>query len=139
MLAWSEAEAATRAIIEQLDVRGGGPHTEAIALSGGNQQKIVIGREIGRRHRVLVAAHPTRGVDVGAIRRIREALLEERRAGRAVLLLSADLDELFALADRILVLYRGRVLAEAKTESWSVETLGRAMAGSPPPPTEESA
>ncbi len=127
---WARAEAWTKKAIADLDVRGGGPRTEAITLSGGNQQKIVLGREIGRSHRVLIAAHPTRGVDVGAIRLIRQALLAERREGRAVLLLSADLDELFALADRIIVMYRGRIVGEAATEAWTVEALGRAMAGS---------
>lgn len=129
LLDWERAAAMTEKVIAELDVRGGGPDTEALALSGGNQQKIVLGREIGRTHSVLVAAHPTRGVDIGAIRRIRQALLEERRAGRAVLLLSADLDELFALCDRIIVLYRGRVVGEARTEDWTLEGLGRAMAG----------
>jgi len=138
LIARTELEAATKQVMKSLDVRGGNAgdtSTEALALSGGNQQKIVVGREIGRQHRVLIAAHPTRGVDVGAIRHIREALLDERNQGRAVLLLSSDLDELFALADRIIVLYRGRIASEAPTEEWTVEALGRAMAGSRPAET----
>jgi ABC-type uncharacterized transport system ATPase subunit len=76
-----------------------------------------------------VAAHPTRGVDVGAIRRIREVLLAERAEGRGVLLVSTDLDELFALADRLIVLYRGKVVGEGPIEDWTIDDLGRHMAG----------
>jgi simple sugar transport system ATP-binding protein len=100
----------TRAILERLDVRPPDPSAPARALSGGNQQKVVVGRELSRRPRVLVCAQPTRGVDVGAIERIHEELLGVRAAGCAVLLLSAELDELTGLADRIAVLYRGRVV-----------------------------
>ncbi|MGZ3408292.1 MAG: heme ABC transporter ATP-binding protein, partial [Polyangia bacterium] len=78
-------------------------------LSGGNQQKVVVGRELGRDLSVLVCAQPTRGVDVGAVERIHAELAHARVAGKAVLLVSADLDELLALSDRIGVLYRGRV------------------------------
>ena len=86
------------------------PRAPMASLSGGNQQKVVVGRELGREHGVLVCAQPTRGVDVGAIERIHAELAHARVAGKAVLLVSADLDELLALADRIGVLYRGRVV-----------------------------
>jgi simple sugar transport system ATP-binding protein len=94
-------------VIERLDLRPADPTVPAGALSGGNQQKIVVGREMARRPGVLVCAQPTRGVDVGAIERIHGELLALRQSGGAILLISAELDELVALADRIGVLYRG--------------------------------
>jgi general nucleoside transport system ATP-binding protein len=99
----------TRRIIERLDVRPAEPDASIAALSGGNQQKVVVGRELLRNLSVLVCAQPTRGVDVGAIERIHSELAHARTGGKAVLLISADLDELLALSDRIGVLYRGRV------------------------------
>jgi simple sugar transport system ATP-binding protein len=101
--------AEVRRIVERLDVRppdGGAPMS---SLSGGNQQKVVVGRELSQELSVLVCAQPTRGVDVGAVERIHAELAHARVAGKAILLVSADLDELFALCDRIGVLYRGRV------------------------------
>ena len=99
----------TMRIIERLDVRPPEPRALMASLSGGNQQKVVVGRELQRELGVLVCAQPTRGVDVGAIERIHAELAHARVAGKAVLLISADLDELLALSDRIGVLYRGRV------------------------------
>jgi ABC-type uncharacterized transport system ATPase subunit len=99
----------TRRIIERLDVRPPEPRAPMSSLSGGNQQKVVVGRELLRELSVLVCAQPTRGVDVGAVERIHAELAHARVAGKAVLLVSADLDELLALSDRIGVLYRGRV------------------------------
>jgi ABC-type uncharacterized transport system ATPase subunit len=99
----------TRKIIERLDVRPPEPGWPVAMLSGGNQQKVVVGRELLRELSVLICAQPTRGVDVGAIERIHAELAHARVAGKAVLLISADLDELLALSDRIGVLYRGRV------------------------------
>jgi simple sugar transport system ATP-binding protein len=96
-------------ILERLDVRPADPRARAAALSGGNQQKVVVGRELERAPSVLVCAQPTRGVDVGAAARIHDELLAVRQAGGAVLLVSADLDELLALSDRVAVLYRGRL------------------------------
>ncbi|HXU74855.1 MAG TPA: ABC transporter ATP-binding protein [Polyangia bacterium] len=100
----------TRSVIDRLDVRPPEPRATMATLSGGNQQKVVVGRELSREHGVLVCAQPTRGVDVGAIERIHAEIAHARVAGKAVLLVSADLDELFALADRIGVLFRGRVV-----------------------------
>jgi simple sugar transport system ATP-binding protein len=94
------------------DVRPPDPNARARALSGGNQQKVLLLRELGRRLGILVCAQPTRGVDIGAIAEIHARLLALADAGCAILLLSAELDELFAVADRTLVLYRGRVVAE---------------------------
>jgi simple sugar transport system ATP-binding protein len=99
-----------RRVIERLDVRPPDAEARLLAMSGGNQQKVVVGRELfGRQLALLVCAQPTRGVDVGAIERIHHELAHARIAGKSVLLISADLDELLTLSDRIGVLYRGRV------------------------------
>jgi len=99
-------------LIEEFDVRGGGPLTLASALSGGNQQKVVVAREVARDPLVLVAAQPTRGLDVGAIEYLHRRLLKERDDGRAILLVSLELDEVMSLSDRILVMYEGEIVAE---------------------------
>src|SRR5213079_3608866 len=101
-----------RVLIKQFDVRGGGPLTRAGGLSGGNQQKVVAAREIARDPKVLIAAQPTRGLDVGAIEYLHRRLVEERAEGRAILLVSLELDEALSLSDRILVMYEGRIVAE---------------------------
>jgi ABC-type uncharacterized transport system ATPase subunit len=117
-----------RRVLKEFDVRGGGPQTPAFALSGGNQQKVVIAREIDGDPRVLVAAQPTRGLDVGAIEFVHRRLVEERDEGRAVLLVSLELDEILSLSDRILVLYEGEIVAEFGPDA-SDEELGIAMTG----------
>ena len=117
-----------RELLRQFDVRGGGPATRASALSGGNQQKLVLAREIGRDPRVLLAAQPTRGLDVGAIEFVHRRLVEERDEGRAILLVSLELDEILSLSDRILVMYEGRIVGEYGPDV-SEETLGIAMTG----------
>jgi general nucleoside transport system ATP-binding protein len=117
-----------RELLRQFDVRGGGPNTRASALSGGNQQKVVLAREIGRDPRVLLAAQPTRGLDVGAIEFVHRRLVEERDEGRAILLVSLELDEILSLSDRILVMYEGRIVGEYASDV-SEETLGIAMTG----------
>jgi general nucleoside transport system ATP-binding protein len=101
-----------RELLTQFDVRGGGPQTLASALSGGNQQKVVLAREIGRGPSVLIAAQPTRGLDVGAIEFVHRRLVEARDNGKAVLLVSLELDEIISLSDRTLVLYEGEIVAE---------------------------
>ena len=88
-------------------MRGGGPATPASALSGGNQQKVVLAREIDARPAVLIAAQPTRGLDVGAIEFVHRRLIAERDEGRGVLLVSLELEEIFSLSDRILVMFEG--------------------------------
>jgi simple sugar transport system ATP-binding protein len=115
-------------LLKEFDVRGGGPQTLAAALSGGNQQKVVIARELSRDPRVLVAAQPTRGLDVGAIEFVHRRLVAERDEGKAVLLVSLELDEILSLSDRILVLYEGRIVAEYGPDV-SDEELGIAMTG----------
>ncbi|HEU6443603.1 MAG TPA: ABC transporter ATP-binding protein [Gaiellaceae bacterium] len=120
--------ARARGLLEAFDVRGGGPITKASALSGGNQQKVVVAREVGRDPRVLLAAQPTRGLDVGAIEFVHRRLVEERDQGRAILLVSLELDEILSLSDRILVMFEGRVVGEY-TPDVSPEDLGVAMIG----------
>ena len=117
-----------RRLLEEYDVRGGTPEAPASTLSGGNQQKVVIAREIGADPDVLVAAQPTRGLDVGAIEFVHRRLVAERDAGRAVLLVSLELDEVRSLADRILVIYEGRIVGELPPAA-SEEELGLLMAG----------
>jgi simple sugar transport system ATP-binding protein len=117
-----------RRLVGEFDVRGGTPETPARALSGGNQQKVVIAREVSGNPDALVAAQPTRGLDVGAIEFVHRRLLAERAAGRAVLLLSLELDEVRSLADRILVIYEGRIVGEVSSSA-SDEELGLLMTG----------
>jgi simple sugar transport system ATP-binding protein len=115
-------------LIRDYDVRGGGPNTTAGSLSGGNQQKVVIAREIEAEPEVLVAAQPTRGLDVGAIEYVHRRLVQARDAGKGVLLVSLELEEIRSLSDRILVLYEGRIVGEYTPET-SEEELGLAMTG----------
>jgi simple sugar transport system ATP-binding protein len=117
-----------KALLKAFDVRGGGPQTPARALSGGNQQKVVVAREVENDPRVLIAAQPTRGLDVGAIEFVHRRLVEERDEGRAVLLLSLELDEVLSLSDRILVMYEGELVAEYGPDV-TEEELGVAMLG----------
>jgi ABC-type uncharacterized transport system ATPase subunit len=117
-----------RRLLREFDVRGGGPSARASALSGGNQQKVVIAREVGRDPRVLVAAQPTRGLDVGAIEYVHKRLITVRDEHKAVLLVSLELEEILSLSDRILVLYEGRVAGEYGPDV-SEEELGVAMIG----------
>jgi general nucleoside transport system ATP-binding protein len=117
-----------RGILRQFDVRGGGPQTLASALSGGNQQKVVVGRELSRDPQVLLAAQPTRGLDVGAIEFVHRRLVEARNGDAAVLLVSLELDEILSLSDRILVIYEGRIAGEYPPDV-SEEELGLAMTG----------
>jgi ABC-type uncharacterized transport system ATPase subunit len=117
-----------RRLIGEFDVRGGGPETAADALSGGNQQKVILAREIDRDPRILVAAQPTRGLDVGAIEFVHRRLIEERDSGRAILLVSLELEEILSLSDRILVMYEGNVVAEFGPDA-TADELGMAMLG----------
>jgi general nucleoside transport system ATP-binding protein len=120
--------ARARRLLKEFDVRGGGPQTRASALSGGNQQKVVLAREVSRGPRVLIAAQPTRGLDVGAIEFVHRRLVEERDAGKAVLLVSLELEEVLSLADRILVIYEGELVGEFPP-TVTQEELGVAMTG----------
>ncbi len=115
--------------IADFDIRTPSERVLASNLSGGNQQKVVIAREIGRNPQLLVAAQPTRGLDVGAIEFVHGQILSERSAGRAVLLVSLELEEVLSLADRILVMYEGRIVKEFVTDEADAETLGYYMTG----------
>lgn len=117
-------------IIEQYDVRSGqGSITKAGAMSGGNQQKAIIGREIDKNPELLVAVQPTRGLDVGAIEYIHKQLVAQRDAGKAVLLVSLELDEVMDVSDRILVMYEGEIVGEFDPKKTTEEELGLYMAG----------
>jgi general nucleoside transport system ATP-binding protein len=124
----SRMVARARTLIREFDVRGGGPFTRAGGLSGGNQQKVVAAREIARDPKVLIAAQPTRGLDVGAIEYLHRRLVAERDEGRAILLVSLELDEILSLSDRILVIYEGEIVGEHAGEV-SEEKLGLEMLG----------
>jgi simple sugar transport system ATP-binding protein len=117
-----------RDLIGEFDVRGGGPLTRAGGLSGGNQQKLVAAREIARDPKVLIAAQPTRGLDVGAIEYLHRRIVAERDEGRAILLVSLELDEILSLSDRILVMYEGEIVGE-HTGEVSEEQIGLEMLG----------
>nr|WP_246390350.1 ABC transporter ATP-binding protein [Nocardioides soli] len=119
----------TLRIIDEYDVRTPGPDVLARALSGGNQQKLIVGREMSGEPTLLIAAHPTRGVDVGAQAAIWRHIKDARRNGLAVLLISADLDELIGLSDRIEVILRGRFVGTFDPGDVTPERLGSAMTG----------
>ncbi len=116
-------------LIKTYDIRTPGPKVAAAALSGGNQQKVVIAREIERNPQLLVVAQPTRGLDVGAIEFVHQQIIRERDKGKAILLFSLELDEILALADRIAVIYEGEIVGEMPREEASEEKLGLMMTG----------
>ena len=117
-------------LIEQYDVRSGqGPITISRAMSGGNQQKAIIAREIDKDPQLLIAVQPTRGLDVGAIEYIHRQIVAQRDAGKAVLLVSLELDEVMTVSDRILVMYEGELVGELDPKTTTVEELGLYMAG----------
>jgi len=123
------ARTQTQAIVEEFDVRTPGVNVPAFTLSGGNQQKLVVGREMTAEPKVLVAAHPTRGVDVGAQAVIWDILRDARAAGLGTVLISADLEELIGLSDRLLVMLRGQIVAEVDPTSVTPADLGSYMTG----------
>ena len=117
-------------LIEQYDVRSGqGSATVVRSMSGGNQQKAIVAREIDKDPELLVAVQPTRGLDVGAIEYIHKQLVHERDAGKGVLLVSLELDEVMNVSDRILVMYEGEIVGEFDPKNVTVEELGLYMAG----------
>ena len=117
-------------IIDEYDVRSGqGPITIARSMSGGNQQKAIVGREIEKNPELLIAVQPTRGLDVGAIEYIHKQLVAERDAGKGVLLVSLELDEVMDVSDRILVMYEGEIVGEFDPKKTTEEELGLYMAG----------
>ncbi|ACB35830.1 ABC transporter-related protein [Leptothrix cholodnii SP-6] len=127
------AKAHAQSILDDFDVRGAGPQSPARALSGGNMQKLILGRALrapdGRPARLIVAHQPTWGLDVGAVAYVQQQLIAARDAGAAVLVISDDLDEVLALGDRVAVMHAGQLTAALPGEQWTRETLGLAMAG----------
>jgi simple sugar transport system ATP-binding protein len=115
--------------VRAFDIRCASVSAPAGTLSGGNLQKLILAREISAQPRLLIAEQPTRGLDVGAIEYVRGLLLEQRDRGAAVLLISGDLDEILALSDRIIVLYRGRIVYQARNEGNPRDEIGLAMGG----------
>jgi ABC-type uncharacterized transport system ATPase subunit len=126
---WGEARRMTEGIIRTLEVRTVSPDTRVRLLSGGNLQRLLLAREMSERPRLVVAVHPTRGLDVGATEAVRQAIRTQRRSGVAILLISEDLDELLSLADPIGVLYEGRLVDVVPRDRCTVEELGLLMAG----------
>ena len=117
-------------LIKQFDVRSGqGAITIARSMSGGNQQRAIIAREIDRDPKLLIAVQPTRGIDVGAIEYIHKQIVAQRDAGKAVLLVSLELDEVMSVSDRILVMYEGEIVGELDPKTSTTEELGLYMAG----------
>ena len=116
-------------LIEKFQVKTPSRDTLAKSLSGGNIQKVVLARELAREPRVLVAAQPTRGVDIGATEYVHAQLLAQRKQGIAILLISEDLDEIMALSDRIAVIYEGQIMGVVGGEEATAEQLGLLMAG----------
>jgi ABC-type uncharacterized transport system ATPase subunit len=129
LLALRRMREAALGIIRRYDVKTPGPGTPVRDLSGGNLQKLVLGREFADDPLVLVVAQPTRGLDVGAIETVHSYLRDAAVKGVAILLMSEDLDEIRALADRILVVYEGRIVGELKAGAASIEEIGLLMAG----------
>jgi simple sugar transport system ATP-binding protein len=115
-------------LTKEFDIRSQGVFDTAASLSGGNKQKVVLARELSRDVKLVIASQPTRGLDVGSIEFVHERLLAERKSGRAILLVSTELDEVTALADRIAVMYRGEILGIVSPDT-SREKLGLMMAG----------
>jgi ABC-type uncharacterized transport system ATPase subunit len=127
---WDYAHEHAVELIEQYDIRTPSSTVTASTLSGGNQQKLIVAREFSRDVKLVIASQPTRGVDVGSIEYIHQRIVEERDEGAAVLIVSSELEEVMALADRILVMYRGKIVAEVAAGQATAAQLGLYMAGS---------
>jgi simple sugar transport system ATP-binding protein len=126
---WDYAHRHADELIDQYDIRTPSSHLSAGNLSGGNQQKLIVAREFSRDTKLIIASQPTRGIDVGSIEYIHSRIVEERDEGAAVLIVSSELDEILALADRILVIYRGKIVAEVPGDEATASQLGLYMAG----------
>ena len=129
---WPVAHSVAENLIAEYDVRTPSADIEASTLSGGNQQKVIVARELSRPLRLSIAAQPTRGVDVGSIEYIHSRIIKERDTGTAVLIVSTELDEVMALSDRLLVMYRGKIVADLDPKGTSAMDVGLYMAGSRP-------
>ena len=117
-------------LIKRFDIRSGkGATTLTRTMSGGNQQKVIVGREIDRDPKLLIAVQPTRGLDVGAIEYIHKQLLKQRDDGKAVLLISLELEEVMNISDRIIVMYEGEIVADVDPKTVTYQELGLYMSG----------
>jgi simple sugar transport system ATP-binding protein len=129
ILRWGKINAHVRALMERFEIQATGPSAPAKSLSGGNQQKLIVGRELAKDPAIVIASQPTRGLDVGAAQYIRDTLVEMRDRGRAILLVSADLDEVLALSDRVAIMYEGKFMAVARPEELDRQKVGMLMGG----------
>lgn len=130
LINFSKRKVYANSLIERFDIRSGeGVKTRVRSMSGGNQQKAIVAREMNRDHNVLVAVQPTRGLDVGAIEYIHKQILKERSEGKAVLMVSLELSEVLGLSDRILVMYKGEIVAELDPKTVTEQEFGLYMAG----------
>ena len=129
LMNWSKAREVAAELVEQYDVRTPSIDTPASNLSGGNQQKVIVARELSRELRAVIASQPTRGVDVGSIEYIHAQIVKARDEGVAVLVVSTELDEVMALADRVVVMYRGRIVANLRRDETDHSEVGLFMAG----------
>lgn len=129
---WGKVHDVSEELVKNYDVRTNDVDNLASTLSGGNQQKVIVARELSRDLRLAVASQPTRGVDVGSIEYIHSQIVKERDSGTAVLIVSTELDEVMALSDRVLVMYRGKIVAEVDPKTTSAMDVGLYMAGSKP-------
>ena len=129
MIDVDSAKKSCREIIERFGVMTPSELVPAFVLSGGNQQKLVVGRNLAKAPKVLIAAHPTRGIDVGAQAAVWDEIRRSRDAGMSVLLVSADLEEILGLSDRILVMFDGKISAELEPKKATPQILGRYMTG----------
>ncbi len=129
LIDWKKAASLAAELVERFDVKAPGLHTNAASLSGGNLQKLILARELSTEPTLIVAVHPTQGLDIGATESVRELLIEQRTQGAGVLLISEDLDEVMQISDRILVLYEGQIMGEVYAEQADRGEIGLMMAG----------
>lgn len=128
-LRWPKINKHVRELMDRFDIQATGPSAPARSLSGGNQQKLIVGRELAKNPDIIIASQPTRGLDIGAAQYIRDLLVEMRNKGRAIMLVSADLDEVLALSDRVAIMYEGRFMTIAAPEELNREKIGMLMGG----------
>jgi len=129
IIRWGKVNEHVRGLMDRFEIRATGPGSPAKSLSGGNQQKLIVGRELAKDPAIVVASQPTRGLDVGSAKYIRDLLVQMRDAGRAILLVSADLDEVLVLADRIAIMYEGRFMTVCSPDDLNREQMGLLMGG----------
>ncbi|AMP21042.1 hypothetical protein AZF37_07585 [endosymbiont 'TC1' of Trimyema compressum] len=118
-----------KTVIENYMIKAKSPETQVGNMSGGNQQKVVIAREVERQHELLIACHPTHGLDIGAIEFIHHKIMEERKKQKGILLVSTELEELISLSDRILVMHQGEIMGEVEGNIASIPEIGTMMLG----------